>query len=85
MLQHCSPENQIYELLYVIWDLKKLDMFYILFILEYSYQVMFIKEEDASSEDICTTSVVREVPTDNIFEEVEDVSRTLLSLFCTLT
>ncbi|PNF41127.1 hypothetical protein B7P43_G04524, partial [Cryptotermes secundus] len=35
-------------------------------------QVMFIKEEDASSDDICTTSVVREVPTDNIFEEVED-------------
>lgn len=46
---------------------------------------MFIKEEDASSEDICTTSVVREVPTDDIFEEVEDVSVTLLSFFCTLT
>lgn len=46
---------------------------------------MFIKEEDASSDDICTTSVVREVPTDNIFEEVEDVSVTLLSFFCTLT
>jgi hypothetical protein len=39
---------------------------------------MFVKEEDASN-DICSTSVVTEVPVENVFEEVEDVSLTILS------
>jgi hypothetical protein len=43
---------------------------------------MFVKEEVASNGDICTTSVVTEVPTEDVFEEVEDVSVTVLSYFC---
>jgi hypothetical protein len=41
---------------------------------------MFVKEEVASNGDI-TTSVVTEVPTEDVFEEVEDVSVTVLSYF----
>jgi hypothetical protein len=42
---------------------------------------MFVKEEVASNDGICTTSVVAEVPTEDVFEEVEDVSVTVLSYF----
>jgi hypothetical protein len=46
---------------------------------------MFIKEENISNDGIyTTTSVVTEVQTEDISQEVEDVSLTLLSFFCTV-
>ena len=40
---------------------------------------MFIKEEDISSEGSYTTSVVTDIQTEDIFNEVEDVSLRLMS------
>jgi hypothetical protein len=41
---------------------------------------VFIKEEDISSEGTYTTSVVTDVQTERVFDEVEDVSLRLLSV-----